>query len=201
MSKGNAKEWPALPLVPIRKSLGYLIPLVNIPLLLWNIYQTYLLIQTGTGLNSQILFENVAPLALTLLMAIVIPRQFPVYQSSYYLEENSLTIKRLLIGTINLPYKNIDRIELYIKEDIEIPDSVKKYAVDESQRLSKTGFKFKDFTNSEQNIMNMMVEDKIYMISPEKPKSLVKELKSRNGKLTAKIVELHRRGKRVRELK
>ena len=79
--------------------------------------------------------------------------------------------------------------------------AVKKYAVDESQRLSKTGFKFKDFTNSEQNIMNMMVEDKIYMISPEKPKSLVKELKSRNGKLTAKIVELHRRGKRVRELK
>lgn len=39
------------------------------------------------------------------------------------------------------------------------------------------------------------------MISPEKPKSLVKELKSRNRKLTAKIVELHSRGKRVKELK
>lgn len=201
MSKGNAQEWPSLPLVPIRKSLGYLIPLVNIPLLTWNIYQTYLLMQTGTGLDSQILFENIAPLALTLIMTIIIPKRFPVYRSSYYLAESSFNIKRLLFGTVELPYMEIGRIELFIKEDEEIPESVKKYALDESERLSKTGFKFKDFTNSESNIMNIMIEDKIYMISPEKPKSLVKELKSRNRKLTAKIVELHSRGKRVKELK
>ena len=197
MSKGTAQEWPSLPLVPIRKSLGYLIPLVNIPLLTWNIYQTYLLIQTGTDIDSTLFYENFAPLALTL----IIPRRFPVYRSTYYLAESSFNIKRLLLGTVELPYTEIGRIELFIKEDEEIPESVKKYAQDESQRLSKTGFKFKDFTNSESNIMNMMVEDKIYMISPDKPKSLVKELKSRNGKLTAKIVELHRRGKKVRELK
>lgn len=201
MSKGTAQEWPSLPLVPIRKSLGYLIPLVNIPLLTWNIYQTYLLIQTGTDIDSTLFYENFAPLALTLIMTIIIPRRFPVYRSTYYLDESSFNIKRLLLGTVELPYTEIGRIELFIKEDEEIPESVKKYAQDESQRLSKTGFKFKDFTNSESNIMNMMVEDKIYMISPDKPKSLVKELKSRNGKLTAKIVELHRRGKKVRELK
>lgn len=201
MSKGNAQEWPSLPLVPIRKSLGYLIPLVNIPLLTWNIYQTYLLIQTGTDIDSTLFYENFAPLALTLIMTVIIPRRFPVYRSTYYLAESSFNIKRLLLGTVELPYTEIGRIELFIKEDEEIPESVKKYAQDESQRLSKTGFKFKDFTNSESNIMNMMVEDKIYMISPDKPKSLVKELKSRNGKLTAKIVELHSRGKKVRELK
>ena len=201
MSKGTAQEWPSLPLVPIRKSLGYLIPLVNIPLLTWNIYQTYLLIQTGTDIDSTLFYENFAPLALTLIMTIIIPRRFPVYRSTYYLAESSFNIKRLLLGTVELPYTEIGRIELFIKEDEEIPESVKKYAQDESQRLSKTGFKFKDFTNSESNIMNMMVEDKIYMISPDKPKSLVKELKSRNGKLTAKIVELHSRGKKVRELK
>ena len=201
MSKGTAQEWPSLPLVPIRKSLGYLIPLVNIPLLTWNIYQTYLLIQTGTDIDSTLFYENFAPLALTLIMTVIIPRRFPVYRSTYYLAESSFNIKRLLLGTVELPYTEIGRIELFIKEDEEIPESVKKYAQDESQRLSKTGFKFKDFTNSESNIMNMMVEDKIYMISPDKPKSLVKELKSRNGKLTAKIVELHRRGKKVRELK
>ena len=201
MSKGTAQEWPSLPLVPIRKSLGYLIPLVNIPLLTWNIYQTYLLIQTGTDIDSTLFYENFAPLALTLIMTVIIPRRFPVYRSTYYLAESSFNIKRLLLGTVELPYTEIGRIELFIKEDEEIPESVKKYAQDESQRLSKTGFKFKDFTNSESNIMNMMVEDKIYMISPDKPKSLVKELKSRNGKLTAKIVELHSRGKKVRELK
>ncbi len=38
------------------------------------------------------------------------------------------------------------------------------------------------------------------MISPVKPKVLLKELKRRNRSFTAKIVELTSRGKRIQEL-
>jgi hypothetical protein len=44
------------------------------------------------------------------------------------------------------------------------------------------------------------VEKNIYMLSPSKPKTLLKELKRRNKKLSARIVELTRRGKRIQDL-
>jgi hypothetical protein len=48
--------------------------------------------------------------------------------------------------------------------------------------------------------MNLFVEKDIYMLSPEKPKILLKEIKRKNKKLSARIVELTRRGPRVQDL-
>jgi len=193
-------EIKSLPLILRRKLLGYLVPAVNIPLFLYNVYQTIQHFQTGMVIGSQIFWEDIVVLVSTLFMTIAIPRFFPVYQSKYYLKENALEMKRLLRKTVSIAYKDIDRVEVYIRADEEISKESTEYATDQSALLRKSGFRFIDYTNAEDVIMNLFVEKTIYMISPEKPKVLLKELKRNNKRLTARIVELTQRGKRIQDL-
>jgi hypothetical protein len=109
-------------------------------------------------------------------------------------------IKRFLRGTKDIPFKKIDRVEVYIRVDEEISKDATEYATDQSAILRKSGFRFNDYTNGENVIMNLFVERVIYMISPMRPKALLKELKRKNKRLTARIVELTRRGKRIQDL-
>lgn len=190
----------SLPLMQRRKLLGYLIPAFNVPLFLYNLYQTYLHFQDGMVVGSSVFWEDFIVLASTLFLTIVIPRFFPVYQSKYYLESDRLELKRLLRKTENIRYREIDRVEVYIRVDEEISKSATEYATDQSALLRKSGFKFIDYTNAEDIIMNIFSEKSIYMISPAKPKTLLKELKRRNKRLTARIVELTQRGKRIQDL-
>ena len=99
-----------------------------------------------------------------------------------------------------LLYGEIDRAEVYIRLDEKISEDAKNYAMDASTNYRKSGFKFKDYTNSEDKIMNLFVGLNIFMISPEKPKVLLKDIKKRNRKFSAKLVELTSRGKRIQEL-
>jgi hypothetical protein len=193
-------EIKSLPLIQRRKLLGYLVPAVNIPLFLYNVYQTIQHFQTGMVIGSQIFWEDIVVLISTLFMTIAIPRFFPVYQSKYYLKGNALEMKRLLRKTVSIAYKDIDRVEVYIRADEEISKESTEYATDQSALLRKSGFRFIDYTNAEDVIMNLFVEKTIYMISPEKPKVLLKELKRNNKRLTARIVELTQRGKRIQDL-
>jgi len=194
-------EVKSLPLAQRRRLLGLIVPIINLPLFLYNLYQTFLHIQEGLVIGSQTFWEEVIVLTLTLLVTILITRSFPLYPSSYFLKEKGLTIKRFLRRTVVIPYKEIDRVEVYVRVDDEISKEATECATDQSATLRKSGFKFNDYTNAEKKILNLFTGKKIYMISPEKPKSLLKELKRKNRKLTARIVELTKRGKRVQDLK
>ena len=55
-----------------RKLLGYLIPAFNVPLFLYNLYQTYLHFQDGMVVGSSVFWEDFIVLASTLFLTIVI---------------------------------------------------------------------------------------------------------------------------------
>jgi hypothetical protein len=191
---------PSLPIMQRRRLLGYAIPAVNIPLFLYNIYQIVLHFQDGMTIGSSLFWEDFVVLILTAFLTYYIPQFFPVYVSKYGHKKEGISITRLLRKDVLIPYKTIDRAEVYLRVDDEIDEEAKKYATGQAEILRKSGFKFKDYTNSDQIILNLFVEKDIYMLSPSKPKVLLKELKRRNKKLSARIVELTRRGKRIQDL-
>jgi hypothetical protein len=195
------EEIPAMRLMLRRRLLGYLVPLFNLPLFAWNLYQMITHVQTGSvNVNSADFLEELLVTFSSLFIAIAIPRFFPVYQNTYRLEDEGLSITRFLRKRKMLPYEGIDRAEVYIRVDEKISEDAKNYAMDASTIYRKSGFKFKDYTNAEDTIMNLFVGLDIYMISPEKPKALLRDLKRRNKRFTAKLVELTSRGKRIQEL-
>lgn len=197
----GGEKIPATPLMLRRRLLGYLTPAFNLPLFGWNLYQLLVKVQAGAvDVNSGAFLEHLLITFSSLFLAVVIPRFFPVYQSTYRLEGEGLSLSRFLRGRKVLPYRDIDRAEVYLRPDEKISEDAKKYAMDASANYRKSGFKFKDWTNSEDKIMNLFVGLEIYMISPEKPKTLLRDLKRRNRRFTAKIVELTSRGKRIQEL-
>lgn len=197
----GGEEIPAMQLMLRRRLLGYLVPAFNLPLFGWNLYRLLVKVQAGAvEVNSGAFLEELLVTLSSLFLAVVIPRFFPVYQSTYRLGGDGLSMSRFLRGRKVLPYREIDRAEVYLRLDEKISDDAKKYAMDASTNYRKSGFKFKDYTNAEDKIMNLFVGLDIYMISPEKPKTLLQELKRRNKRFTAKIVELTSRGKRIQEL-
>jgi hypothetical protein len=201
LAEAGGEEIPAVPLMLRRRLLGYLVPAFNMPLFGWNLYQMLMRVQTGAvNVNSAAFLEELLVTFSALFLSIVIPRFFPVYRSTYRLEDEGLSIVRFLHRRKVLPYREIDRAEVYLRLDEKISSDAKNYAMDASAGYRKSGFKFKDYTNAEDKIMNLFVGLDIYMISPEKPKALLKELKTRNRRFTAKIVELTSRGKRIQEL-
>jgi hypothetical protein len=200
MSEAKAEEVPALPLATRRKVLGILIPLINMPLFALNLYETIMMVFAGTPLNSLDFLNGVVFTIITLGLGLLLPWWTPVYQSRYSLDGFGLKINRFLKKTLIIPYKRIERAEVYIREEGKISEEADKYAKDSAANLRKTGFKFNDYTNAESNIVLVISGNKIYMMSPEKPKSFVKSLKRRAPKLTVKLVELNERGKTVQEL-
>ena len=197
---GEREQVQATPLIGRRKLLGYAIPLVNGPLFLWNLYETARAVQGGLSMNSSEFIQLAVILASNLLLTVFIPRSFPVYPSSYAYTGEGLELKRFLKRTVTLPYAGIARAELFLRVDQELSDDARKYTSESSSGLRRSGFRFKDFSNSEDKVLNLFMGKDIYMISPTAPKSMIKELKRRNPRMSAKIVELTARGKSVREL-
>jgi hypothetical protein len=200
MSEAKAEEVPALPLATRRKALGILIPLINMPLFALNLYETIVMAFAGTPLNSLDFLVSVVFTFICLGLGLLLPWWTPVYPSKYNLDSSGLKISRFLKKTLVIPYKRIERAEVYIREEGNISEEADKYAKDSAANLRKTGFKFNDYTNAESNIVLLISGNKIYMMSPEKPKSFIKSLKKRAPKLTVKLVELNERGKTVQEL-
>ena len=190
----------ALPLIVKRRILGIAIPAVNLPLFILNVNQIIIMVQEGTPTNSLDFLNGIMISVITFLLCFGLPQWVPVYQSNYVLNTNELRLSRFLRSSRALAYKNIERAEVYIRESDEIREDAIKYAKDSSEHLRKLGFKFEDYTNSESNIALIFVKNRIYMLSPAKPKSFIKSLKKRVPKLTAKIVELSVNGKVVQEL-
>jgi hypothetical protein len=200
MSVVQAEEIPALPLATRRKVLGVLIPLINLPMFALTLSDTIMMIYTGAPLNSLEFVNSVVFTLITLGLGLFLPYWTPVYKSSYSLDGSGLRLSRFLKKPLVIPYKRIERAEVYIREEGRISEEADKYAKDSAANLRKTGFKFTDYTNSESNIVLVFSGNRIYMMSPEKPKGFAKSLKRRAPKLTLKIVELTERGKTVQEL-
>jgi hypothetical protein len=190
----------SLPLITKRRILGILVPAMNLPFFAYNLYSIVMLYLSGGPMNTENFYSNLVLTILTLVLLLGLPRWIPVYTSKYTLEAGGLRITRFLKGTIILNYKDIPRVEVYIREPEEIPEDALNYTKDTAEKLRKTGFSFVDYTNSEANIVLLMSGRKIYMISPAKPRAFLKSLKKRAPKLTAKIVELNKDGKKVQEL-
>jgi hypothetical protein len=189
----------ALPLIRKRKLLGVIIPLVNLPMLAISVYAAanYFI---SSSTDQFELFNSAAMIVSTILVGVVLPWWTPIYPSSYTMEKAGFRINRFLRRSLLIPYKNLERAEVYIREPGEISEDAEKYAKESSEKLRKTGFSFVDYTNSETNIVLLITGRKILMISPAKPKSFLKSLKIRSPKLNGKIVELNARGKTVKEL-
>lgn len=196
----TVEDVPSSPLVTRRRLLGLMIPAFNLPLFGWNLYTLAVKVQGGMNLNSTAFLEELFVTFSSLFLALLLPRYFPVYTSKVRLEPGGLTLSRFMKAKTTLPYRDIDRADVYVRVDDEISPEANSYAADQSASLRKSGFKFKDYTNSEDTIMNLYVGKDIYMISPSKPRSLLKELKRHNGRFTARIVELTRRGKSIQDL-
>jgi hypothetical protein len=196
----TGEEIPSLPLMTKRRLLGYIIPAFNLPIFGWNIYNLAAEVQGGLNPNSLAFLEELLVVFGTVFLTIIMSRYFPIYTCKYRLEPEELTINRFLKGRKALPYSDIDRAEVYIMVGDDISSDAKNYATDQAAVLRKSGFKFQDYTNAESTIMNLYVGKNIIMISPSKPRSLLKELKRRNKRFTARIVELTHRGKSVQDL-
>ena len=126
--------------------LGYIIPAVNLPLFLYNLYETTVHLQEGMLVGSQLFWEDIIVLASTLFLSYAIPRFFPVYTSKYVLSGEGLKLSRFLRKTTMIPFKDITRVEVYIRADEEISEKANEYATDQSANLRKSGFKFVDYT-------------------------------------------------------
>jgi len=189
-----------LPLTRKRRILGILVPLINMPILGLNIYQTYLQLQAGVSWKSWDFTANALIIIMILVITFVLPYYVPVYQSSYSLEKKGMLFRRFLRRPVEIAYKKIERVELYIRDEGPIEKEVENYAKEASAKLQKVGLKFIDYTNDENNIALIISGKQVFMLSPSKPKSLLKSLKQRAPKMTAKLVELHEKDKTIQEL-
>ena len=196
----TAESIEHLPLVQKRRLLGYAIPLFNIPLLVLNVYQTYEHLAGGMNWKSWDFAVDAVGIALSQVLAVLLPQWIPVFPSKYSFTENGLTLTRLLKRTRTVPYRRIERVEVWIREEGKISEEAERYTKESSDRLRKSGLKFVDYTNDEKNIVILLSGKEAIMISPANPRSFLKGLKKRSPKVTAKIVELNARGKTVQEL-
>ena len=196
------EEIPSLPLHTQRRLLGYLVPLVSIPILIWKAYSISLILsQPSPQLNSPELLNDLVTVSFSLMLLLLIPNHSPLYTNHYWLTPQGLKITRTLKGTKTLPYDTIDRLELYIRDERRGKPSQEalQYARAHVNDLRKTGFKFIDYTNNETKIALIHTGEKIYMITPANPRAFAQKLGKRIRGLSVKTVTLTPKGTRVKD--
>jgi len=196
------EEIPSLPLHTQRRLLGYLVPLVSIPILIWKAYSISLILsQPSPQLNSPELLNDLVTISFSLMLLLLIPNHSPLYTNHYWLTPQGLKITRTLKGTKTLPYDTIDRLELYIRDERRGKPSQEalQYARAHVNDLRKTGFKFIDYTNNETKIALIHTGEKIYMITPANPRAFAQKLGKRIRGLSVKTVTLTPKGTRVKD--
>ena len=202
LSAPREEAVPVLELVSRRRYLGYVILLLNLPLLVWNAYGFALDLSTGMRWNSSDFIANAIIIATSLAMTFILPFMIPVFKSRYWLTSDGIKISRFFRGTANVPYSTIARAEIYVKIQREGKPSseVMQYAKEAASQLRKGGSKFTDYTNDDTTIVLLISERRVYLLSPMYPKAFVQKLRKRVGKLPVKMVELTNKGKRIREI-
>ena len=196
------EEIPSLPLHIQRRLLGYLVPLVSFPLLVWKVYSISLIIsQPSPQPSGPELLNDLVTISFSLVLLLLIPNQSPLYTNRYWLTPKGLKITRILKGTKILPYDTIDRLELYNRDERRGKPSKEalQYARDHVNDLRKTGSRFIDFTNNETTIALIHTGEKIHMITPANPRAFAHKLGKRIRGLSVKTVTLTPKGTRVKD--
>jgi len=196
------EEIPSLPLHTRRRVLGYLVPLLSFPILIWKAYSISLILsQPSPQLSHPELLNDIVTISFSLVLLFLIPHHSPLYTNRCWLTLNGLKITRTLKGTTILPYDTINRLELFIRDERQGKPSKEalQYARDHVNDLRKTGFNFIDYTNNETKIALIYTEKKIFMITPANPKAFAQKLGNRIRKLSVKTVTLTPRGTRVKD--
>jgi hypothetical protein len=201
LSAARDEAVPALKLQNRRRLLGYLVPLINLPLLLVKAQEIYTSASSGLQWNTPEFLNDIFLLLLGLGVVLLLPSFAPVYASSYALTGTGLKISRFMKRKVTLPYPGIERIELHLRDEKrgEPSQEALKYSRDSINQLRKAGFKFADYTNDEANVTLLFSENKVYMISPAYPKVFANKLRKRIGRLPVRIVHLTPRGKRIQD--
>lgn len=196
------EEIPSLPLHTRRRLLGYLVPLVSFPILIWKAYSvTLLLSQPSPQLSGLELLNDLVTISFSLVLLLLIPNRSPLYTNHYWLTPKGLKITRTFKGTTILPYDTIDRLELYIRDERRGKPSNEAllFARDQVNKRRKDGFKFIDYTNNETKIALIHAGQKIYMITPADPRAFAYKLGKRIRGLSVRTVTLTPKGSRVKD--
>lgn len=202
LSAARDEAVPALKLQNRRRLLGYLVPLINLPLLLVKAQEILTSASSGLQWNTPEFLNDIFLLLLGLGIVFFLPSFVPVYTSSYALTGSGLKISRFMKRKVTLPYPGIERIELHLRDEKrgEPSQEALKYSRDSINQLRKAGFKFADYTNDDTAIALLITESSVYLLSPKYPKAFTQKLRKRVGKLPVKMVELTARGKRIRQI-
>jgi hypothetical protein len=196
------EEIPSLPLQTRRRVLGYIVPLISLPVITWKAYSISLLLsQPNPQLSSQEFLNDLVSISFALVLLLLIPRRSPLYTNRYWLTPNGLKITRTFKAANTLPYDIIERLEFFIRDERQGEPSKEalQYARDSVNERRKAGFKFVDYTNDETKIALIYTGDKIYMVTPANPRAFSQRLVKRVNRLSIRTVTLTPRGARVKD--
>lgn len=186
------------PLDGKRRFLGVFIPIINISIFSMVLLYTVNGLLMGPPIISIDFVSNAVILCLSFFLGFYLPRNIPIYTSRYELGRGGLIIYRIYRKPVTLPHPEIRKFEVYVKSKGRIPREViqrEKMAV---KSLRNRGFKFFDYTNTEEIIMLLITDGKVYMISPNDPWDLVKKIRRYQPRLKGRCVEFNEKGSRVK---
>ena len=193
---------PALPLNTKRRLMGYIVPAMNLPLIMLKLYEMATKLRAGIPWNTPEFFNDIIILVLSIALTITIPNVSPVYTSKIVITKSGLKISRILKRTVMIPYDRMNRVVLYVRNEKEGSPSKKaiESAKEKINALKRSGFKFNDYTNDERIIALFYVENSVYVISPAYPKAFIQKIKKRVRNLHVELIELTSRRERIRNL-
>ena len=196
------EEIPSLPLQTRRRVLGYIVPLLCLPVITWRAYSISLFLsQPSPPLSSPEFLNDLVSILFALVLLLLIPQRSPLYTNRYWLTPKGLKLTRTLKGTTILPYDTIDQLEFYIRDERQGKPSKEalQYSKDRVNERRRAGFKFIDYTNDETKIALLYTGEKIFMITPANPRVFAQKLAKRVKRLGVKTVTLTPKGTRVRD--
>ncbi|MBS7630515.1 hypothetical protein KEJ47_02890 [Candidatus Bathyarchaeota archaeon] len=197
----SKKEFIAeCPLDRKRRFLGTFVPVINISIFSMILFYTVSGLLAGLPILSIDFMSNLVIIVLSFFVGFYMPRNAPIYTSRYELSRDKLTIYRIYKKPVTLSFREIREVEVYVKSKGRIPREVIQQERMAIESLRKNGFKFLDYTNTEDIIILLITEEKVYMISPKEPEELIKKIKKYQPSLKGRLVELTDKGSRVKRI-
>ena len=196
------EEIPAEPIDRTRRLLGYMLIVVNLPLMLLKLYEVYLKYVEGYPWTQTELILDVVILVINIGFVIYLPRVLPLYPSKYVLSEKGVKLSRFMRPNTLAEYKYIIRAELYIpkKGRIEENKNLEMLARTQLNDLRNSGFNQQDFTNNMKNVVLLISGNAIYALSPSYPRAFLNKLRKRKSGLPAKQIEVRKKGRRETDI-
>jgi hypothetical protein len=196
------EEIQAEPIDRTRRLLGYMLIVVNLPLMLLKLYEVYLKYIEGYPWTQTELILDVVILVINIVFVIYLPRVLPLYPSKYVLGEKGVKLSRFMRPNTIAEYKYMIRAELYIpkKGRIDENKNLEMLARTQLNDLRNSGFSQQDFTNDMKNVVLLISGNAIYALSPAYPRAFLNKLRKRKSGLPAKQIEVRKKGRRETDI-